>query len=199
MRIFNLAMALGLAALLAGCNFQSDTLLAVPMAGGDLIAGFGANDPVRIKIVSGQDEDVATVRPQVQADGTVRYEVLSGTGGAAQTDAEKVYLSAKKLAGERYVIRYTAVDAKIPSRIVDTQLAFLSLRKGEYTYLMHIEDENVLKKIFPAEEGRPKATSDGDGFVIETQAQAEAISAYFDSHVAEFAKDKDYGRIVIVN
>jgi len=199
MRILEAIVALGLAAMLAGCNFQSETVLAVPLAGGDLIAGFGASDPVRIKILNGQDEDIATVMPQKQGDGTVRYEVLSGTGGSAQTDADKVYLSAKKLTGERYIIRYTAVEAKAPSRIVDTQLAFLSIRKGEYTYLMHLQDTDLLKKIFPVEGGRPKTTSDGDGFVIDTVAQAQAISAYFDSHVEEFSNDKDYGRIVIVN
>ena len=199
MRLIKAAMALGLAVFLAGCNFQSETILTVPLGGGDLIAGFGPSDPVRIKILSGQDEDVATVMPQKQGDGTVRYEIVSGTDGSAPAEANKTYLSAKKLTDERYIIRYTAVDAKAPSKIVDTQLAFLSIRKGEYIYLAHLEDTGILTKVFPVEAGRPRPTSDGDGFVIETLAQAEAISSYFDSHVAEFSKDKDYQRAVIVN
>jgi len=199
MRLFKVAMALGLAVLLGGCNFQSETILAVPLGGGDLIAGFGASDPVRIKIVGGHDDDVLTVTPQKQDDGTLRYEIALDRNVSLPAQDQKSYLSAKKLTDARYIVRYTTIDAKAPSKIVETQLMFLSVRKGEYTYLLHLEHKDILKKIFPAEARRPKATADDDGFVIETLAQAEAISSYFDRHVEKFTKDKDYQRAVIVN
>ena len=64
--------------------------------------------------------------------------------------------------------------------------------------LTTIDDKSILSKIFPAESQRPKSSPDKDGIVVETLDQAKAISLYFQGHMSEFRKDKDYGRAEIV-
>jgi len=196
MRVLKVVMALILATLLAGCYFQSDTLLATPLAGGDAILGFGEGGPVRIKFLGEADETTATVVPQKQGDGSVRYEVVSASAAGSQED--KVYLSSIRLSDDRYIVRYTSIKRGTASEVQDTQLAFLSFQNGQYNYLTTIDDKSMLSKIFPVEGQRPKNGPDQDGIVVETSDQAKAISLYFHGHMSEFLKDRDYGRAEIV-
>ena len=199
MRVLKAVMALMVATLLAGCYFQSDTLLATPMAGGDPILGFGENGPVHIRLLGAKQGATATIVPQKQGDGSVRYEFVPDPDAAgSHANEDKVYLNSMKLTDDRYILRYTSIKVGTAAQVQDTQLAFLSVHKGQYSYLINIADKTMIQKIFPVESERPKNNPKDEGIIVENLAQAKAISLYFHDHQSQFVKDKDYGRVKII-
>ena len=189
MRFLSHVLAVLCLIFIAGCTFQSDTILPDAKAAGDPIAGFPTSGPFKLESFDRQKSAyhyLGTMTPETMADGRIRYTFVF------EEDSKKLLLQTKKLSDNNYLLRYADLGDGVEPNVDESALVFLTVDNGTYYVLTSLADKALFEKVYP---GAARPAIVNDAVKLETEAQAEQLSAFFRDHRNAFLQDQDYIRM----
>lgn len=192
MRLMKMVVVLMGLLWMAGCTFESTTVLTQADAYGDAISGFPEEGAFRIESYDRAKLDYAffaTGRVEKSPGKGVRYVMSFNDSGTME-----LVVQARKISDDNYLVRYFQVLADRPPELDESGLVFARHDAGTYYVLTGISSQAMLDKVFSGEPSIELSTS---VVRIENDHQAERISNYFRDHFADFPKDQDYARLRI--
>jgi hypothetical protein len=189
MRFLGVVMVFFCLAFVAGCTIQSTVILPDAAAAGDPITGFPSDTAFKLESFDRQQNAyhyMGTVTPQKAGDGRIRYVL------AFNEDSKTLFLQAKKLSENNYVLRYGDKGDGVEPSVNESALVFVTVEDGTYYVLSSLADKALFEKAFP---NAPRPTAAGDTIMLTSDAEAAQLSAYFRDHRSDFRVDQDYVRI----
>lgn len=187
----------------AGCSFfESSSILNETAINSDPIPGFGSFAKVTGYDSVNRKWSAESSYFSEHFDGDGRYYQLTATDAAMRAQLEAaaeqgqyMRIFAKRLADDRYVLRYVSAGKEG----VQTDLVFMTIKDGYYHLLIRVKS---LERLQAMMNSVPVTNDPADGFfkpearswkkvpeklAIETNYDLELVSQYFAAHLDEFS------------
>jgi len=178
---------------LAGCTFESSTVLTDPGAAGDAIAGFPDDGSFKLESFDRAKQAYkyfATAKVEKTPGQGVRY-IMTFNDDASMA----LVVQARKMSTDNYLVRYFQTTAGAKPDLNESGLVFLRYEDSVFYALTGISSQPMLDRIFAGERPLELTTS---VVRIQTDHQAERISAYFRDRFTDFPIDQDYARFRVM-
>lgn len=193
MRLVKAILVLAVLLGLAGCTFESDKVMTDVNAAGDEIAGYPSDKAFVIESFDRAKQSYqafARVTPETVRGQGIHYSFRFGDGSPMF-----VTVRARKISEDNYLVRYAQIQDGVATTLNESGLVFVRHDGGTYYVLTGISSQPMLDRIFVGETPLELGTS---VVRLETDHQADRISAYFRDHFEDFPRDQDYARMRIV-